>query len=161
MRIEFELINKELVRIIGIDANGKRNNIGEIFTPSGSGNDSLNAIQVCGFKEAFDLWGCARYIYPKLNKEETSYQKDVLGTIYQHAKDIQLMYDDETVRHVGENREVCEECYNDPCTCEKILKSGPYTVKRENELKLLEKVAGPRMKAKIRILDGLEEKHEL
>ena len=32
--------------------------VGRIFTPSGSGEDKLNAIQICGFSEAYDLWGC-------------------------------------------------------------------------------------------------------
>jgi hypothetical protein len=160
MRVEFELVNREMVRIIGIDGNEKRNSIGLIFTPSGTGVDNLNAIQVCGFKEAFDLWGCGRFAYPKL-KHEMEYEKDKNGRrIMQYAKDIQLMFDDESTPDVDNMKwhENCTGCFNNPCTCERIIKfDNPYTVKREQDLKLLEKANGDKVKTKIRMLGSLED----
>lgn len=58
IKIEFSYVNKEKILIIGINEKGERKEIGHIFTPSGSGQPFINAIQICGFDEAFDLWGC-------------------------------------------------------------------------------------------------------
>lgn len=159
MRIEFELVDKETVKIIGIDGTGKRTNVGIIFTPSGTGVDCLNAIQVCGFKEAFDLWGCGRYAYPKLKVNDMEYEKDKNGNkILQYAKDIQLMFDDEsTTKFEMKWHENCTGCFNNPCTCERKDKyDNPYTVKREQDLKFIEKASGDKIKTKIRMLEGLE-----
>jgi len=57
MNIKFKLINEQKVEIVNVDDKGEHV-IGQIFSPSSSGNDVKNAIQVCGFVEAFDLWGC-------------------------------------------------------------------------------------------------------
>jgi hypothetical protein len=67
MKIHFELDSDQKVLI----KNGDEL-IGHIFTPAGSGEDVANAIQVCGFSEAFDLWGCG---------------------IFGGFKDIQLLFD--------------------------------------------------------------------
>jgi hypothetical protein len=161
MRIEFELINKETINIIGIDANTKRNIIGKIFTPSGTGNDCVNAIQVCGFKNAFDLWGCGRFVYPKL-KNDMEYEFNNGQMILQYAKDIQLMFDDETKIDEslsGDWAHNCPGCFNNPCTCErKDNYDNPYTVKREQDLKLLEKTNGDKLKTKLRMVEALKEK---
>ena len=161
MKIEFEIINKEYVNIIGIEATGKRNVIGCIFTPSGTGVDNLNAIQVCGFKEAFDLWGCGRFVYPKLKPNDMEYEKLSGQKVFQYAKDIQLMYDDESVsaNMLGSKWvENCTGCFNKPCTCERKEKyENPYCVKREQELKMLEKIKGDNMKTKIRMVENLED----
>lgn len=162
MIIEFELIDKKNINIIGIDAIGKRNTVGKIFTPSGTGVDSLNAIQVCGFKEAFDLWGCGRFAYPKL-KNDMEYEKVNGKKVFEYAKDIQLMFDDESVNAdiMGSNwANNCTGCFNNPCTCERKEKYGnPYCVKREQDLKMLEKIKGDQMKTKIRMVENLGEQN--
>lgn len=35
--------------------------MGRIFTPSGTSEDRVGAIQVCGFDDCFDFWGCGIY----------------------------------------------------------------------------------------------------
>ena len=72
--------------------------VGRIFTPSGSGEDTENAIQVCGFTEAFDLWGCG---------------------IFKGYKDIQLLFD-EGIMGGKETTDLnkCCRCYRYPCQCE-------------------------------------------
>ena len=44
---EVQIVNREDGRIIG-----------RIFTPSGTGEIHQDAIQVCGFSNAFEHWGC-------------------------------------------------------------------------------------------------------
>lgn len=53
--IEFKLKDKKHINIIN-----KRDGriIGRIFTPSGTGEKIKDAIQVCGFSRAFELWSC-------------------------------------------------------------------------------------------------------
>ena len=163
MKIEFEIKDKEHVKIIGIDNAGRRKQVGRIFTPSGTGENCLNAIQVCGFKEAFDLWGCGHYVYPKLKTMDVEYVKDKDGKkVYEYAKDIQLMYDDETEDDSfsrGVNwTEGCTGCFNKPCTCERKEKyNNPFTVKRTQDLQLLEKINGEQKKTKMRMIDTLED----
>lgn len=56
MDIEFKLDKgKRSVSVIN-KFNGEI--IGNIFTPSGTGHDREGAIQVCGFDDCFELWGC-------------------------------------------------------------------------------------------------------
>lgn len=93
------------------------NPVGKIFSPSSSSHDNINSIQVCGFSEAFDLWGCG---------------------IFHGYKDIQLLFDDGVMGGKDHNcdlRECCR-CYRRPCQCE-VLESekNPFKVKREFELK--------------------------
>jgi len=58
MPIKDKLIWKELKQeVLILDTDGGEV-IGRIFTPSGTNRDMPNAIQVCGFDEAFSLWGC-------------------------------------------------------------------------------------------------------
>jgi len=85
MKIEFEFKNKEKIDIIGI--HGKvRKLIGHIFTPSGSGEDTLNAIQVCGFEEAFDLWGCG--VFGEDITEKRSYTQVEINRIKSSMKEV-------------------------------------------------------------------------
>jgi len=164
MKIQFELIDKETINIIGVNEDtGEIKVVGRIFTPSGTGVDCINAIQVCGFKEAFDLWGCGRFIHPKLKPNDMEYEKNEHGDKkYMYAKDIQLMFDDETKYDNGHNGDWshnCTGCFNNPCTCERKDKyDNPYSVKREQDLKFLEKIKGTdnKMKTKLRMLEGLE-----
>ena len=75
MDIEFKFIDKQEIKIIGVDEKTKeRKEIGRIFTPSGSGHDVKNAIQVCGFDEAFDFWGCGIYGDKKTQKMKKDIQ---------------------------------------------------------------------------------------
>lgn len=89
--------------------------IGQIFTPSSSGNNILNAIQVCGFSEAFDLWGCGPF---------------------KGFKDIQLLFDGKMMGGKSEfSVYKCHSCFRDPCQCEVRLPSlNPFTVKRQTDL---------------------------
>lgn len=129
--IKFKQINDEEVHIM----KGEER-IGQIFTPSGSGGDTTNAIQVCGFTEAFDLWGCG---------------------VFEGTKDIQLLYDDKKMegRHIKDEHDACVRCFMIPCQCEekngctcnginistKYCNCGaepqgnPFTVKTHNDLK--------------------------
>jgi hypothetical protein len=150
-KIEFKQVSPTEVEIIGIgtdsqaiDAPEVRREIGCIFTPSGTSKDCLDCIQVCGFEEAFDLWGCGRYAYPKTNFSG-EYQKDNNGKrLFDYARDIQLKFNWENHPahiHDGYNPgwvKNCHKCFNDPCTCEnKASYENPFTVKREQDLHVL------------------------
>ena len=80
MKIEFKFISKKHIEIMGISSKIKKK-IGDIFTPSGSGHTTMNAIQVCGFKEAYDLWGCANYETPRLKRNNIEYEYDKVEII--------------------------------------------------------------------------------
>ena len=113
--MKFRLKNDKLVQVFNEE--GKQ--VGEIFSPSGSGKTTLNAIQVCGFSEAFDLWGCG---------------------VFKGFKDIQLLFDGTKMEgnssiHHGIIEDDCMRCYRMPCQCEvKIDGTNPFAVKRENEI---------------------------
>jgi hypothetical protein len=136
MKLKFKFIDDGHIHIISIDEKTKKTRIvGRIFTPSGSGQDSKNAIQVCGFSEAFDLWGCAVFAKPK-TKTEVEYVRDGKGEkVFEMAKDIQLMFDSETRSVSDLGNDCCWCCFNNPCTCEvKVRHDNPYTVKREQDI---------------------------
>jgi len=120
MKITFEMENEQKVLI---KSNGKV--IGHIFTPSSSGNSITNAIQICGFETAFDLWGCA--LFGKKGVNDKFFSK----------KDIQLLFHDYVNEaNLSERRkgiDNCWRCYSFPCVCE-TEKGDPFTVKREKEL---------------------------
>lgn len=95
--------------------------IGHIFTPS-STNEELakQSIQVCGFSEAFDLWGCG---------------------CFKGFKDIQLKFDDNKMQgkfEVGNGE--CIRCYHNPCQCEEkdktkvpfIVKKSPFGIRKDD-----------------------------
>lgn len=140
MEIRFEQINKKYVDIIGINDEGEERIIGIIFTPSGSASDVKNAIQVCGFDEAFDFWGCGLFQKLKNKKErianrlEESKKQD-----WKSAKDIQLMFSFDTRnKEINDIENICLACFNNPCDCENKVndkKTNPFNVKREEELK--------------------------
>jgi len=141
--------------------------VGHIITPSGSGRDTLNAIQICGFDEAFDLWGCGVFG----NKETNNMQKDIQLCWfypYEQMTDEQIMdvviqekehfLTEEQRRNLGLKKPVwtekirksrfsfdlkdgvCGKCFNHPCTCEVLINhENPYTVKREQDLHLYKK----------------------
>jgi len=137
MELEFKTINKKQIDIYAVKGKDKHK-VGHIFTPSGSGENTKNAIQICGFTEAFDLWGCALFQIPKTNKQGDEYiiNKRSGEKEYEQSKDIQLLFDFETraggIQHCGID---CPKCFNVPCTCEINVKGdNPYTVKREQDL---------------------------
>lgn len=165
MKIEFKQEDKEHIDIIGVDGK-KRKVIGRIFTPSGSGEEYTNGIQICGFTEAFDLWGCACFGKEKVNKERLPFSNDEITSmlfgartndnrlkqliryfeekkpesLYNQTKDIQLKFDFKVEPHQTEVEicgEDCCKCYNKPCTCEnKVIFDNPYSVKRAQDLSL-------------------------
>lgn len=137
MILKFKLVNECHVDIMAVDEKTKEvHNVGHIFTPSGSGQDNKNAIQVCGFSEAFDLWGCGIFAKPKTKTEGYEYVRDGNGEkVFEMAKDIQLLFDSETLPITDLVCDYCWSCFNNPCTCEiKVKYSNPYTVKREQDL---------------------------
>jgi hypothetical protein len=151
-KIEFKQVSPTEVEIIGVgtdsqtpDAPEVKREIGCIFTPSGTGHDCIDCIQVCGFEEAFDLWGCGRYQKPKV-KEWGEYSRDKNGKReFEYVRDIQLKFNWEThgaSKHPdnGKWANNCHKCFNEPCTCEiKERYANPYTVKREHVLHILKK----------------------
>lgn len=129
MEITFKMVNDK-----EIDIYSGENLIGHIFTPAGSGCDTKNAIQICGFEEAFDYWGCG--IFGEKGEADKAVMK----------KDIQLMFKDykrAERRETNHTWHACVCCYNDPCTCEQgtQTESGeksrcPYVPKRSEDLPL-------------------------
>jgi len=114
MRITFDLKGKQDVAILG---DGKV--IGQIFSPSGTSRDCPNSIQVCGFKSAFDLWGCGVFCDNEGNPR----------------KDIQLLFDKETKVEGGKwfrdlpMNELCHKCFfpKKDCRCKDlIVKTMPH-----------------------------------
>lgn len=146
MKITFKLIDEQNVKIIAVEK-GVEQEVGCIFTPSSSGNNIKNAIQVCGFSEAFDFWGCARYSQPK----SLDVREKIMDSLenkkeeFKQVKDIQLMFDIETKstakmrsRFSYDFDKDCIACFNKPCTCENKGNHkhiSPYNVKREEDLK--------------------------
>jgi hypothetical protein len=85
MDIYFKQINDHEIDIVATAPDGKgERKIGHIFSPSGSGENITNAIQVCGFDEAFDLWGCGIFgerlpdelVKVKIPESRLEYAKD-------------------------------------------------------------------------------------
>lgn len=141
MEIKFKLIDEKHIKII----NEKGEDIGQIFCPAGSGELYNNAIQICGFEDAYDLWGCACYERPSFDEQRITYKTDKNGKkIYEQVKDIQLRFSEESRRgYTSENLSHCYRCYNDPCTCEvKIKTENTYTLKRSHDLHLTRKDGG-------------------
>lgn len=142
MKIEFEQIDSQNIKVIGI-RDGVKKHIGDIFTPSGSANNCMDAIQICGIVEAFDYWGCARFQIPiDFNDPKKRIVDSMKGNedrIIQ-TKDIQLQFSfhsEKTSRSVDFDN--CLACFNKPCTCENKGNHkhiSPYNVKREDDLKL-------------------------
>lgn len=138
MKLKFKLLNKHEIGIIAVK-DRKEKQIGKIFTPSGSGSYIKNAIQICGFTEAFDLWGCGLYGRTEGKENVVARLEGKKKPIIQ-TKDIQLLFDWDIIPHRTENEDMvkdCWRCYNKPCTCEiKDKNKSPYTVKREKDLKI-------------------------
>jgi len=137
MELEFQMVDEKQIKIIAVtEVNGfvEKHEVGEIFTPSGSGHNNMTSIQICGFTEAFDLWGCAKYNKLKVPGVVMTNQKE-------QVRDIQLKFDWETVLsefHYVDT--ICSRCYNVPCSCEVNIKyENPFTVKSERDLYIQKK----------------------
>ncbi len=141
MQLKFKLIDEQNVKIIAIQDDVEKE-VGCIFTPSSSGNNIKNAIQICGASEVFDFWGCSRYTQPK----DLGTKKRIINALenkkeeHIQVKDIQIMFNFETettkVKKYGWD-ENCLGCFNKPCTCdnkENHKHISPYNVKRETDL---------------------------
>lgn len=100
--------------------------VGHIFSPSGSSNSTINGVQICGFSEAFDYWGCG---------------------IFKGFKDIQLLFDGKKLggEHSDFSLKGCLRCYREPCQCENridqiiekvtvVSNANPFDLKREHQL---------------------------
>lgn len=139
IKIEFEQKSKKEILIFGIDVAGKKKEIGRIFTPSGTGRDTPNAIQVCGISQIFDYWGCG-----------VIFDKDGNPT-----KDIQLLFDKGNITNSSvllkwDMEKDCGRCFypEDKCMCwefQLIRKEDIPEVKKKREeilmkYKILEKL---------------------
>jgi Zn finger protein HypA/HybF involved in hydrogenase expression len=139
MKITFKLVDDQHINIMSGDKK-----IGIIFSPSGTGEVYSNAIQVCGFEEAFDLWGCgifgeeveSQYMYSpeqisrlrELGKTafDGKFWSDLADKGYELKKstvmkrDIQLRFTDYTNVGFPKFGSIkCWECFNNPCNCDK------------------------------------------
>lgn len=82
--IEFEFINKQCVNIYSVKGD-ERKLVGHVKTPAGSSDDVASAIQVCGFEEIYDLWGCGifgekteeKYTFREIESAAPIYSKEV------------------------------------------------------------------------------------
>lgn len=140
MDIEFDISNdKKKVTILGVEGDTRRK-IGHIFTPGGTSHNIRNAIQICGFSEAFDLWGCGVLAHPKesgINFKDTEVLAAIQdrGIEFTQAKDIQLKFEPATKEVISDYGCVC--CYNKSCTCENKGNHThicPFNVKRADDV---------------------------
>ncbi len=105
MKITFKI--KKDTENKGVIILGDGEVIGNIHTPSGTGHDVDNAIQVCGFDDAFKYMGC--------------------GVFSNHAgepkRDIQLMFSSDVVPKTNKFPSLdinhCSKCFypNKDCRC--------------------------------------------
>lgn len=152
MKLIFELTDNQHMNIIN-EEDGRI--VGRVFTPSGTSRDKPDAIQICGFSRAFEIWGCG-----------------VMGDNKGNAlQDIQLLFKDFKSR-TGEdmkgksfglsnipimNKEGCDRCFHwrdkvGNCKCPelKVFRRFGDIEKYEKRRKLYEK--------KVDILDKLNER---
>lgn len=127
MKLKFDLKDKKNINIIN-EKDGRI--VGRIFTPSGTGRDRPNSIQICGFSELFDFWSCG--VFFDKNKNPT--------------KDVQLMFDEDS--HFNPNAfskynmvKDCGRCFypKDKCKCDEFKSDLRYEqVTKKRILKALE-----------------------
>jgi len=125
--------------------------IGHIFTPGGTGEAYNNVIQVCGFEEAFDYWGCGVFgteqikIIPpspdkikrlaKLGITNNLEDYEIHEVTYKHKRDIQLIFSDyeranpqKVAGHAGDfqtdGKGSDGRCFNNRCNCHNPGKRG-------------------------------------
>ncbi len=137
-QIWFELDTSKRVKIMASTSSGVFHMIGRIETPSANSDKHPMTMQVCGFSEAFETWGCGIFGRPvkvNLPPQPPITFGEIERIDYIQQKDIQLIFNPDTVMHQTEHGSIsgndCLRCYNWPCTCEsKIGRNLPYTVKR-------------------------------
>ena len=153
MKITFKPVDEQHIDIMSGDKK-----IGHIFSPGGTGEAYENAIQVCGFEDAYDLWGCGLFGEEGENKvfygkeqlaKLREFEKNNEGQWAEHwkemadkgyhvekttamKKDIQLRFKE--YDNVGLDRFShisCWQCFNKPCTCDglKLFSSFQFPVK--------------------------------
>ena len=105
MKMTFKLINEQKIHIIN---NGKV--VGRIVTPSGTSRDRTNAIQVCGFENLFEYYGCGVFRNPKNKKEP--------------KRDIQILFSEDSEQgHSGfDMSSGCGRCFypREKCKCKDL-----------------------------------------
>jgi len=127
MDIKFELFNEKEVKIMN---DGKE--VGRIFSPAGTMRDVTNAIQICGFKDAYDLWGCG--VFFDKNSENN--------------RDIQLYFKEDS--HTGSNHEIskfellsdCGRCFmpKKKCKCYDLKIKTKKDIEKDLKEVMLEKL---------------------
>jgi hypothetical protein len=127
MKIIFQIENEQEVKIIDKD-NGKM--CGRIFSPGGTTRNVPNAIQICGFDFAYELFGCGV----------------ITGDDGLHKKDIQLLFQprkDDYFKIPYKTFE-CWRCFNskENCTCKEF--------KVFHDIKEVEEFIEERRKTKIK-----------
>jgi len=104
MKIKFKQHSDRLVLI----TNEQGKEIGRIFAPAGTSEDRLNSIQVCGFSELYDYWGCGVFSDGKDNAK----------------RDVQLWFDDDSRNEIIslDLNKTCMRCYypKKNCQCNKF-----------------------------------------
>lgn len=136
MKITFKLLDKQVAIM-----NGDKE-IGRIFSPSGTSRDKPNAIQVCGFSQAFEYWGCGRYGDGKGNPK----------------RDIQLLFEEDSQMESLQSKRIitndyCQRCFYpiDICMCKDLvakprIKNCEEDIKKNKEkllrLKIVENLDG-------------------
>jgi len=148
-KITFSLESEQLVVI----KRGEQT-IGHIFTPCGTNGDELNVVQVCGFDELFDYWGCGVYAEEEmfsrhlpLDQSMSMIRHGVRTTgvvrVEKHTqkKDVRMLFkENEKTIVVNKMASIniqkdCLRCYNVPCTCDNKEGPNPYSLKREEDIR--------------------------
>lgn len=147
MKITFKQVDEQHVNIMCGD-----NIIGQVFSPAQQGG---NTVQLCGFEEAYDLWGCGVFSEKKVTTHK--YDKEQLERLKEIAKndsffkdrttytkthnirkrDIQFLFKDYK-NNTGDDFHAsgnCWTCYNKNCTCDQVNKKPNMVVKGSNRLK--------------------------
>ena len=157
MKITFKQVDDQHMHIMS----GEKK-IGHIFSPAGTGETTPNAIQVCGFEDAYDLWGCGvfsekveefePYTEEALTRAKTlikeGKQSPVMLEMYKnmvkrggnnisttvYKKDIQLLFKEyNNAGHDNHQNMGCYGCYNKKCSCDDNADGNIYKVKRAND----------------------------
>src|SRR3989304_6250204 len=153
MKIIFKWIDEQHIDILCKESG---NVIGHIFSPSGTGEVYSNAIQVCGFEEEFDLWGCG--VFGERVEEKICFTEDKIDRMKKLSidtgdkfwkewaekgydivikqvmkKDIQLRFKDYINSGICKNDFSCFHCYNKPCSCNELKLNRDWELKDKLE----------------------------
>lgn len=165
MKLKFRLVNEQDMRIINEEDDRE---IGRVFTPSGTSYDKIDAIQVCGFSRAFELWGCGAFadngrdalqdiqLLFKDFKPEKQEQMDTIVLPDKTGKDKHYKrFSPKNMPII--DKEGCDRCFhwkdkagNCKCSELKVFRKYEDIAKYENRRKTYE--------TKVQVLDKLKEK---